>query len=49
MLKAPGIRGGAPQAVLDEAETELRAAFATVERSDITRWAKGHAAFWVEG
>jgi fibrillarin-like pre-rRNA processing protein len=49
MLKAPGIRGGAPQVVLDEAETELRAAFATVERSDISRWAKGHAAFWVEG
>ncbi len=48
MLKAPAIRGGAPQAVLDEAETELRAAFATVERSDISRWAKGHAAFWVE-
>jgi|TARA_B100000315_G_scaffold119765_1_gene109704 fibrillarin-like pre-rRNA processing protein len=48
MLKAPGIRGGAPQAVLDEAEAELHATFATVERSDIAKWAKGHAAFWVE-
>ena len=48
MLKAPGIRAGAPEAVLDEAEAELRETFATVERSDIAKWAKGHAAFWVE-
>ena len=48
MLKAPGIRAGAPKAVLDEAEAELRETFATVERSDIAKWAKGHAAFWVE-
>ena len=47
MLKAPSIRGGDPQAVLDAAEAELRDAFAVVERSDISRWAQGHAAFWV--
>ena len=48
MLKAPGIRAGAPEAVLDEAEAELRETFVTVKRSDIAKWAKGHAAFWVE-
>lgn len=48
MLKAPTIRVGAPEAVLDEAEAELRATFATVERCDIAKWARGHAAFWVE-
>ena len=48
MLKAPGIHARTPDAVLDEAELELRETFTTVERSDISRWAKGHAAFWIE-
>ncbi|MEE3207604.1 MAG: fibrillarin-like rRNA/tRNA 2'-O-methyltransferase [Candidatus Thermoplasmatota archaeon] len=48
ILKAPGIDTRTPEAVLDKAESELCKTFATVERSDISRWAKGHAAFWIE-